>query len=294
MLKNSRTFYLVSLLLASTHVEASSFLIWWQGPAVDLSSPLFSEQGISETKRMSTSWGQMSVVDMPEVLSKQGMQNILSQLPVKMSEPLGTYKISSEQIFDPMFALQWSLENTGQRVPDNAQNPSGPQGVAGVDINAKAAWDLSLGDPQVVVAILDTGINFAHPELKDSLWVNTGEIPGNKIDDDHNGYVDDVHGANILSPSRQPLDDHGHGSHISGTIVAAHDGIGVMGIAPLCKVMAIKAFNSEGSGSTADIIQGLDYAYKMKAKLINASFGGYEYSAITKKILQQLALENIM
>ena len=170
---------------------------------------------------------------------------------------------------DPHFPNLWGLNNTGQTF-DNVV------GQVDADIDAPEAWAVTQGSADIVVAVLDTGTDLLHPDLKNNLWVNTGEIPGNGIDDDGNGYVDDVYGWNTVANSPNVWDDgvSGHGTHVAGTIAAqANNGIGVTGVAPKVKIMTLKVMNSSGSGSTASVRAALEYAKANGADVINGSFG---------------------
>ncbi len=158
----------------------------------------------------------------------------------------------------------WGLQNTGQE-----------GGVAGVDINAAKAWDVTTGTNTVLIAVIDTGVRYTHRDLAANIWNNPGEIPGNGIDDDNNGYVDDVHGINAITGSGDPFDDQGHGTHVSGTIgAAANNGEPLVGVAWKVSIMGLKFLSAEGSGFTADAVRCLQYAVKMKAKVSNNSWGG--------------------
>ncbi|HEY5999341.1 MAG TPA: S8 family serine peptidase [bacterium] len=144
---------------------------------------------------------------------------------------------------DPRFAFQWGLQV----------------------MEAARAWDLTVGSPEVVVAVIDTGVDYTHPDLAANIWTNPGEIPGNGIDDDGDGYIDDVHGVNtILAHTDQkagdPMDDHGHGTHVAGTIGAVgNNGIGVVGVNWDVKILPCKFIAASGWGSTADAIECLEY-----------------------------------
>ncbi|CAE8738543.1 unnamed protein product, partial [Polarella glacialis] len=125
-----------------------------------------------------------------------------------------------------------------QRFPDDPEFPNtwGMYQPGGFDIDAPSAWKLFTGEApsatSVVVAIIDTGIDYNHEDLKDQMWVNPREIPGNGIDDDGNGFIDDVHGANFVNGSGNPMDDQMHGTHCAGTIAAAgNNGLGIAGVA---------------------------------------------------------------
>lgn len=201
----------------------------------------------------------------------------LAQNPmVDVVEPNFIYRINKTPN-DPMYTNLWGMNNIGQK--DSANSV----GVAGVDIQAEKAWDITTGSRDVVVAVIDTGINYNHPDLKDNVWTNEAEANGKPgIDDDNNGYVDDIHGYNFsdgaVNPG-DPLDDHGHGSHCSGTIGAkGDDGKGIVGVAWNVRIMGVKFLSKEGSGSLEGALKAIDYATKMGAKIMSNSWGGGGFS----------------
>ena len=168
---------------------------------------------------------------------------------------------------DPGFGQQWGLDNTGQ---------SG--GTAGADIDAAAAWDVRTDASGVTVAIIDTGMDLDHPDLAANLWTNPGEVAGNGKDDDHNGYVDDVHGWDFVNDDALPEDDNGHGTHVAGTVGArGNNGVGVSGVAWSVKLMPLKAFNAAGSATTSAVIAALEYAVANGARLSNNSYTGPDF-----------------
>ena len=142
------------------------------------------------------------------------------------------------------------------------------------------------GDSGVVVAVIDTGVDYTHEDLKDNIWVNTGEIPDNGIDDDGDGYIDDVYGVDLETGRGSGMDDNGHGTHVAGIIAAANNNLGIVGLAYNVKIMPIKAGMASGFFNQSQIVKGILYAYDHGADVINMSFGG---SAIT--IAEQEALE---
>src|SRR5262245_45461992 len=169
---------------------------------------------------------------------------------------------------DARFSELYAMRNTGQT-----------GGTPGADIKATSAWDVFIGDPNVLVGVIDTGIDYNHPDLIDNVWTNPGEIPGNNIDDDHNGYVDDVHGYDFVNNDGDPFDDNGHGSHCSGTIAATgNNSIGVVGVNWHAKIAGIKFLNSGGSGSTDAAIAGVQYAIAIHCRLTSNSWGGGGFS----------------
>lgn len=176
---------------------------------------------------------------------------------------------------DPRFGELWGMKNTGQ---------SG--GTIGADIDAPDAWTVNTGDGSVIVAISDTGVDYNHEDLAANMWINPGEIPENGLDDDGNGYVDDVYGMNAITGSGDPMDDHNHGTHVAGTIGAVgNNGIGVAGVAWNVRLMAAKFITSNNYGSTGDGILTIDYAVANGARVINASWGGGGYSQALKDSL---------
>ncbi len=143
------------------------------------------------------------------------------------------------------------------------------------------------GDSSVIVAVIDTGVDYNHIDLKQNIWINKGEIPDNGIDDDNNGYIDDVYGWNFVGNNNNPMDDNGHGTHVAGIIGAANNGIGVTGIAYNCKIMPVKAGNSSGYFNNSDIASAITYAYMNGADVINMSFGGTTITMAVQEALEK-------
>ena len=181
----------------------------------------------------------------------------------------------------------WVL--TADRLPDDARfgelyafrNTGQTGGVAGADISATRAWNITTGSRSVLVAVIDTGMDMSHPDLAENLFTNTAEIPGNGIDDDGNGFVDDVHGWDFANDDNDPFDDAGHGTHVSGTIGAVGDnGLGVAGINWRVSILPVKFLGADGSGFSSDALRGIDYAMLMGAQVLNNSWGGGGFSDI--------------
>lgn len=140
-------------------------------------------------------------------------------------------------------------------------------------VKAPAAWAQGYTGKGVVVAVLDTGFDYDHPDLKDNIWMNPGEIPGNGIDNDGNGYIDDTQGWNFADNTNNVIDLNGHGTHVAGTIAGGNNGFGVTGIAYDAKIMPVKVLNEQGSGSSNAVAEGIYYAVNNGADVINLSLG---------------------
>ena len=152
-------------------------------------------------------------------------------------------------------------------------------GKVGADIKAPEAWNISTGSRDIVIAIIDTGVDYFHEDLRANVWVNTREIPGNGIDDDGNGYIDDVYGYDFVSNDSSPFDDHFHGTHVAGIAGAVgNNGIGVVGVCWQTRLMAVKAFDQQGSGDVATAVAAIHYAVANGARVINASWSSGDRS----------------
>ena len=171
---------------------------------------------------------------------------------------------------DTYFSQQWGLLNTGTFSPTS---------VTGQDIKMADAWNITKGSSDIIVCILDSGAPIDHPELKNRIWTNTKEIPGNGIDDDGNGYVDDVQGWNFADNNNNPYDNNGHGSNVTGIVGnIGNNNLGYAGIDWNCKLMLLKGLKADNTGFYSWWIYGIYYAVKNGAKVINMSLVGYDNS----------------
>jgi serine protease len=191
---------------------------------------------------------------------------------------------------DPGYPRQWGLHNTGQT-----------GGTTDADLDAPQAWNLSVGSDAAVIAVIDTGVDYTHTDLRANMWTNPGESGldsqgrsrmTNGVDDDGNGYIDDVHGINAINRTGNPMDDHSHGTHVAGIIGASgNNQVGIAGVNWRVKILGAKFMNASGNGSVADAIRALDYCTTLKRLYLdsggrrganilatNNSWGGGNYS----------------
>ncbi len=232
-------------------------------------------------------------VDLPAV-ELDGVQRALDTLShypdfIDYAEPDAIVRAAATVPNDPRFSPeQWGLNNTGQ-----------DGGTADLDLDAPEGWDLGREATNVIVAVVDSGIRLTHEDLAANLWHNPGEIPGNGLDDDGNGYVDDVFGINAINHSSDPSDDlpdpvlgvGGHGTSVAGVIGAVgNNGKGITGVAWKVQLMALKWFNNQGAGALSDAIQCLDYARVKGAAIINASWqqGGLLSGSVQQSMMDAL------
>jgi len=244
-------------------------------------------QKLQKKNAIDVNGSKLEIIEMGENDDIKAMAEKMSKEPdIEFAVPNHKIKLQPEvnktlsrsftsQVFkpqDPMFNLQWGLKNTGQDI-------DGQKGIPGIDINVMKAWQITKGSPDVVVGVLDTGIDISHQDLKKNIFVNKAEIPNNGIDDDKNGYVDDVNGWDFANDDKTVFDDEyldAHGTHVTGIIAADDDKTGIIGVAPDVKVLPLKFIEAEGLVS--DVIEAIEYGKKMGVKIFNCSWAMEDYN----------------
>ena len=185
---------------------------------------------------------------------------------------------------DDLDSKLWGLHNRGQ-----------DRGTNDADIDAPEAWAKTTGSNDVLVAVIDTGVDYNHPDLVGNIWTNPGEIPGDGIDNDGNGVVDDIHGYNAFADNGDPMDGHSHGTHCAGTIAAqGNNGEGIAGVAWDAKIMGVKIFSDSGSTSSDAILRGILYAAKNGARITSNSWGGGGANDLIKEAFEKSTAFHVM
>ncbi|MBI3057772.1 MAG: S8 family serine peptidase [Deltaproteobacteria bacterium] len=203
---------------------------------------------------------------------EEAIESYLRDPNVLYAEPNYIVKLDAT-LNDPRFGELWGLHNIGQS-----------SGTPDADIDAPEAWGNTTGSNNVVVAVIDTGVDYNHEDLSANMWSNTADCNNDGIDDDKNGYIDDCHGIDAVNNDSNPMDDHNHGTHVAGTIGAVgNNGIGVVGVNWNVSIMACKFLDASGSGTLSDAIECLDYVKLMKDRGVNVvatnnSWGGGLFS----------------
>src|SRR6266571_4233236 len=231
--------------------------------------------------------GNIQVIQLPDGMTvPQAIAQYQNSGQVAYAEPDYLVQATVTSPNDPKYTdgTLWGLNNTGQN-----------GGTADADIDAPEGWDHRTTANNVIVAVIDTGVRYTHEDLAANMWTNPGEIAGNGIDDDGDGYIDDVHGINARTGSGDPNDDYGHGVHVAGIIGAVgNNATGVVGVAWGVKIMALKAFDSGGNTSDSDLIECINYATSKRANIINASWGGGPFSESIREAIAAARNQGIL
>ncbi len=202
-----------------------------------------------------------------------------------VEENIETFLLSDNNPQDTLYELQWALDNRGDNEPRRGGGRIPIPGVVGSDLSVLNIWNEVNSLKTIVVAVVDTGIDYQHEDLKNSIWINESEIPGNGIDDDGNGFIDDVMGYDFSNQDADPMDDYKHGTHVAGIISAEHNTLGIAGLSKNSKLMAVKHMDHKGRGNLEQAIKAIGYAIDNGAKVINNSWGMLKYSKILEDLM---------
>ena len=235
----------------------------------------------------------------PHAPVEQVINNFKGQKMVKAVEP--NYLLPIQAVpNDPLFERQWALQDAGSVAMTKP-----------ADINMGAAWDQTQGFSGVVIAVIDTGVDYTHEDLAANIWHNPGEIPGNGIDDDQNGYIDDIigwdfvdarsgaDGEDFSTPDNDPMDNHGHGTHVAGIAAAVgNNGLGIAGVAWNCKIMPLRAAYKTTSGemmvASHQAAQAIIYAADNGAHIINLSWASNHRSILVERAIAYAAESGVL
>lgn len=236
--KNGKQLPQNELILSSKHLFGTNYLVETLD-AVQLQAQLKSNNDIAGT--------QLNYKSDADKLPK--VQRVKDNSPMDLSQAFN----------DPQVGRIWAFRDAG----DN-----------GVSVEKSYLSPLNVNKEEIIVAVVDTGVDYNHEDLKNVMWKNTNEIEGNGIDDDNNGYIDDIYGIDPLSDDTDPMASHAHGTHVAGTIGAEQNNrTGIAGIASNVKIMAIRTVPDSSDETDADVVESFLYAAKHGARIINCSFG---------------------
>ena len=256
-----------ALLILISNAHATSFNGYIVKLKKNFSTPIKNNQSFFSlgkiAKIVETNFGTFLQLETNLDLNTLALKSILKNSEVDYIEP--NYILSLNQVAlpsDPIFNKQWGLNNVTRPKED---------------INALLAWGITKGSKSIKIAVVDTGVDYTHPDLLSQMDVNTAELNGiSGIDDDGNGFIDDIYGYNFVLKNGDPQDGNGHGTHCAGIIGAAHNSIGVAGVMAEVKIVALKFLSDNGSGETIDAVAAIDYAIKRGVNVMSNSWGGGE------------------
>lgn len=266
------------LLLVSISIQAKEYVF---KVGNQFNSQLISNYGVvsdipvsfANLKKLSSN-RDLSFNDLQKIKNELGVYYIEENKIYRIHEVIERGEIHESGLSENLYSKQWGLKNTG----DNSGGLWLP-GVAGEDIAAESAWRITKGSRDVVIAVIDTGVDYSHQDLKNNMWVNVAEKNGEVgVDDDGNGYIDDIYGYDFQGNKGDPKDGNGHGTHCAGIIGAAHDDIGTKGVMANVQIMALKFLADSGAGTLEGAIMAIDYGIKMKADIMSNSWSGGGFS----------------
>ena len=254
-------FLLPGLFFSLSTFSYDSYLVKFENPKVKFNFKNKKQNDFSfRFEDLNISGSSLGVFYKEEKFSDDSFIKKIKSLPgVEFVEP--NYKLHivenlPDLVADPLALSQWGL-------------------FGNESINVVKAWEITKGSKNVLIAVVDTGVDYTHPDLQGQMWVNDAEKNGSPgADDDGNGFIDDIYGYDFANNDGDPMDDHEHGTHCAGIIGARHNDIGIAGVMGDVGIMAIKFLTSDGMGSTSNAIKAIDYAIKMGANILSNSWGG--------------------
>ncbi|MCT4641063.1 MAG: S8 family serine peptidase [Bacteriovoracaceae bacterium] len=269
---------MVALIATSTHSTAAEYLVKLK------KGHSFSNKSVAITSNFDLSYGQFVVIDTDE----KKVENLQKLDEVEYIEPNHIYTISN--IKDTDYKKQWGLKNTGR----NSGSIFFP-GKKNTDINAQNAWKITTGSKDVKIAVIDTGVDYTHDDLKNNILINKLELNGTEgVDDDGNGYIDDVYGYDFANNDSDPMDGHGHGTHCAGVIGASHNKIGIRGVMANVKILPIQFLTKSGRGTLEGAVKSIDYAIQRGVQIMSNSWGGAGESVALTEAVQRAQKAGIL
>lgn len=258
--------------------------------SLDTINSKYSHLSLRKLKTGKKSTNTTYIVSFPDTVNSKAVINAYLQTGlVEYAEVDGKGTgggVINTQVNDVLYFRQWGLKNDGSFIPS---------ATAGADIDMESAWEIQQGSENIAIAVMDSGLKMDHPEFTGRLWENPYEIPGNDIDDDENGYVDDVNGWDFVNFDNNPADDHGHGTNVTGIIAAnGNNNIGYSGVDLNCKIMTLKGLNANNSGSYSWWVEAITYAADNGANVINLSVGGSTYSNALGEAVEYALANNVV
>lgn len=244
----------------------------------------------AKIKRTISSKLGLVVIQRPMVETVEGAMQVLTHNPmIEVIEPNYIYRVNGAAKGMPSEAQignLWGLKNTGQTVIGDAGTITGKPGI---DIEAEKAWAIETGSNNVLVAVVDTGVDYKNPVFAGNIFTNQTELNGQLgIDDDGNGCIDDIHGCDFVENDGDPMDVYGHGTHVSGTIAAnGNNGSDIVGVAWNATILPVRFLDENGSGTLDNAILAVEYATKMKVNISNNSWGGGPFSQLLLEAIQR-------
>lgn len=296
------TLFGAGLLFAQQPVTATRIIVAFK-PDAPVSSPwendaqlqaLFKEQAYARVQTCGSrkdAAHRFYVFTWNNPVNTDALVKTFAQSPlVKYAEADGQGAGAGVQLLTPndqyFYNQQWSLKNDGTFSLSTA--------VAGADIDMENAWSIEQGDSTIVLGVIDTGTKLDHPEFGGRLWINSGEIPGNNLDDDNNGFTDDINGWDFANNDNNPVDDHGHGTNVAGIACATgNNSIGYAGMDWHCKLMTLKGLDASSYGFYSWWADAIYYAVDNGVNVLNMSLGGSGSSATLQTAINYALSNNV-